>query len=61
MFDTHKYESLTDHILIYIFDLKKVTLLTSIGLLNTVLIPALILPTFLNSYQSKKQSILDTA
>ena len=60
-FDTHKYESLTDHILIYIFDLKKVTLLTSIGLLNTVLIPALILPTFLNSYQSKKQFILDTA
>ena len=61
MFDTQKYENLADHILIHIFDLKKITILTSIGLLTTALIPASILPTFLNSYESKNQFILDTA
>lgn len=60
MFDTHKYENVADHILIHIFNLKKVTMLTRISLLTTAFIEASILPTFLNSYQSKNQFILDT-
>ena len=60
MFDTHKYENVADHIHIHIFNLKKVTILTSISLLTTAFIEASILPTFLNSYQSKNQFILDT-